>query len=268
MIKKIPPVIKWTGSKRSQADKIIGLFPDFERYFEPFIGGGSVLVKSGAKTAICGDVCKPLIDFWNMIKDNPSKLVKEYELRWNRLQDEGYMTYYNIRDKFNENQNPYDLLFLSRTSINGLIRFNRKGNFNSSFHNNRKGINPKTLEDIIFKWSKLIQNYKFIHGDYIETTKSITSRDFVYMDPPYFNTSGMYYGNIEHDDFIDYLEELNSKHIKFVLSFDGERGSTKFSGNLPKKLFKRHLLLESGNSPFKKSHKQVESVKESIYINF
>ena len=31
------PVIKWTGSKRSQAKKIISLMPEqYNRYFEPF----------------------------------------------------------------------------------------------------------------------------------------------------------------------------------------------------------------------------------------
>ena len=269
MSQKLLPVIKWSGSKRSQASKIVSLFPDFEKYYEPFLGGGSVLIQSNAKTAICGDVCKPLIDFWDLIKNNPSKLVEEYESRWTKLQDEGYMTYYHIRDEFNQNQNPYDLLFLSRTCVNGLIRFNSKGEFNNSFHHTRKGINPQTLAKIIFQWSDLIQNHIFIHGHYTKTTKKTTPKDFVYLDPPYFNTVGRYYGKIIHDDFIDYLEELNSKNIKFALSFDGQRASKKYSGNLPKKLFKRHLLLESGNSSFKKvMDKQVESVKESIYLNF
>ncbi len=269
MSQKLLPVIKWSGSKRSQASQIVDLFPDFEKYYEPFLGGGSVLIQSKAKSAICGDICKPLIDFWNLIKTNPSKLVKEYESRWQKLQDEGYMTYYHIRDDFNKNQNPYDLLFLSRTCVNGLIRFNAKGEFNNSLHHTRKGIQPNTLKKIIFQWSDLIQNYKFVYGNYTETTKKITPKDFVYLDPPYFNTVGRYYGKIIHDDFIDYLEELNSKNIKFALSFDGQRGTKKYSGNLPKKLFKRHLLLESGNSSFKKvMDKQIESVKESIYLNF
>ena len=125
------------------------------------------------------------------------------------------------------------------------------------------------MEKIIFQWFDLIQKYKFVYGNYAETTKKATSEDFVYLDPPYFNTVGRYYGKIIHNDLIDYLEELNSKNIKFALSFDGQRGSKKYSGNLPKKLFKRHLLLESGNSSFKKvMDKQVESVKESVYLNF
>ena len=266
---KLLPVIKWTGSKRSQASTITGLFPDFKRYYEPFLGGGSVLVQSNASTAVCGDICEPLIDFWNAVKKNPTKLVKEYSSRWNRLQDEGFDTFYSIRADFNRKQNPYDLLFLSRTCVNGLIRFNRKGEFNNALHLTRKGIDPKNLEKIILQWSTLIQNYTFIHGDYSKTTKRITAGDFVYLDPPYFNTSGMYYGKIIHEDFIDYLEELTSKNIKFALSFDGQRGTKKYSGGIPKKLYKRRLLIPSGHSPFKKvMDKQLESVKESLYLNF
>ena len=233
------------------------------------MGGGSVLIQSSAKTAICGDVCKPLIDFWNLVKNNPSKLIKEYELRWTELQNEGFTVFYRIRDEFNKNPNPSDLLFLSRTCVNGLIRFNQKGEFNNSLHYTRRGINPATLEKVILQWSHLIQNFRFIHGHYFETTKDITSDDFIYLDPPYFNTVGRYYGKIVHSELINFLEELNSKNIKFALSFDGQRGVKKYSGNLPKKLFKRRLLLESGNSSFKKvMDRQVERVKESIYLNF
>lgn len=35
------PVIKWSGSKRSQANEIIKYFPkNINTYYEPFVGGG------------------------------------------------------------------------------------------------------------------------------------------------------------------------------------------------------------------------------------
>lgn len=38
------PVIKWSGSKRSQCEDIISLFPkEINTYYEPFCGGASVL---------------------------------------------------------------------------------------------------------------------------------------------------------------------------------------------------------------------------------
>ena len=38
------PVIKWSGSKRSQAENILTYFPkEIDTYYEPFCGGASVL---------------------------------------------------------------------------------------------------------------------------------------------------------------------------------------------------------------------------------
>jgi len=269
MSQQLLPIIKWSGSKRSQAKTITEFFPQYRRYFEPFLGGGSVLIRAQPTEAICGDICKPLIDFWQLIRDNPKKLIKEYSKRWNRLQDEGYMIFYEIRDNYNNNPNPFDLLFLSRTCVNGLIRFNSQGYFNNSLHHTRKGINPKTLEKLIIERSKLIQNYKFVHGEYLETVETATGEDLVYLDPPYYNNRGRYYGKIDFERFFTFLEDLNNRHIRFVLSFDGYRGTKDYTVKIPQKLFKRKFLLDSGNASFKKvMDKKSELVKESIYLNF
>ena len=56
------PVIKWSGSKRSQSAKIKEFFPDtFNTYYEPFVGGGSVLYAIRPDKSVCGDICQPLI---------------------------------------------------------------------------------------------------------------------------------------------------------------------------------------------------------------
>ena len=171
----IKPVIKWSGSKRTQAATILSFFPkNFGIYYEPFVGGGSMLYALRPKRSICGDICKPLIDLWVEIRDNPKSLAVGYRVRWTRLQEEGYTVYYDIRDNFNKDKSPYDLMFLSRTCVNGLIRFNDKGEFNNSLHYSRKGINPDTLETIIDDWSRTIQNTTFLAEDYINTTSSAT----------------------------------------------------------------------------------------------
>lgn len=66
------PVIKWSGSKRSQADMIKTFLPEnYGTYFEPFLGGGSILYAITPLNAVCGDICTPLIDLWNEIKNHP-----------------------------------------------------------------------------------------------------------------------------------------------------------------------------------------------------
>ena len=264
------PVIKWSGSKRTQAKELIKLFPKHKNYYEPFLGGGSVLyVVRSEDLKVGGDICKPLIELWILIKNKPYLLIKSYRDSWERLQNEGYQVYYEIRDRFNDTQNPEDLFFLSRTCVNGLIRFNKNGKFNNSLHHTRKGIHPDRAEKVILDWSEKVKNVNFVSGDYREITKDAKFGDLVYLDPPYFNTKGRYFGTIDYEEFIKFLEDLNKRKIKFILSYDGMRGNKVYLKDLPKELYKRHIFLDSGNSSFKKvMDKTCETVRESVYLNF
>lgn len=262
--------IKWSGSKKSQADPILGYVPEtIGTYYEPFLGGGSILGALNPKKAVCGDVCEPLVELWKETQQNPKLTAAEYRKRWNKLSEIGYTHFLKIREQFNKTKSPHDLLFLTRTCVNGLIRFNKKGEFNNSFHHSRKGMNPATLEKIIFDWSNIIKGYKFYCKDYRELTKNAKKGDFIYLDPPYFHTKGRYFGTIEFQDFITYLEDLNKKGIKYALSFDGQRGDKSYTVQIPKKLYKRHVYLHSGNSTFRKvQDKKMEKVYESLYLNY
>lgn len=264
------PVIKWSGSKRTQSEVIKSYLPEtFDTYYEPFVGGGSMLYAIKPAKSVCGDICVPLIDLWNEIKKAPDKLADEYEMRWKRLQEEGYTAYYEIRDDFNREKSPYDLMFLSRTCVNGLIRFNDKGEFNNSLHHSRPGINPETLRKIILDWSEHIQGTTFVAKDYASTTEKAKPGDIVYLDPPYFHTKGRYFGTIDYDRFLEYLYDLNERGIKYMLSFDGKRGDEDYTVDLPKELYKRHILIPSGNSTFRKViDKETEKVFESLYLNY
>ena len=265
----IQPVIKWSGSKRSQAAAITQYIPNFNRYFEPFVGGGSIAYAISPNKGLCGDICEPLINLWRLIQSDYETLFEQYKLRWEHLQNEGYLVFYEIRDNYNKKQNSADLFFLSRTCVNGLIRFNKNGEFNNSLHHTRKGIDPIRLKPILKNWSERLQGVEFKSGDYWETTQNIKKGDFVYLDPPYFYTKGRYFGTIDFDRFTDYLVWLNKKNINYALSFDGVRGETDYMVKLPKELYKRHLMLPSGNSSFKKvMDKKSEAVYESLYLNY
>jgi DNA adenine methylase len=263
------PVIKWSGSKRSQSEEILKHMPkEFDKYYEPFIGGGAILYTMNHKEAVCGDICKPLIELWKQIRDNPKEIGEKYEMLWNELQQNGQDFYYNTRTTFNAEQKPEQLLFLSRTCTNGLIRFNQKGEFNNSFHLNRPGINPQKLKNIIEDWSQNIQNAKFYHCNYYDLVKTATDKDFVYLDPPYFHTKGMYFGTIDYNKFVDFLRDLNKRNIRFMLSYDGKRGDESFEVELPKDIYKQHILIESGVSSFNRLQNKSVMVQESLYMNY
>lgn len=269
-MKRISPFIKWSGSKQSQAQFIVSCAPaNFSTYYEPFLGAGAIVGALQPQKAICSDINKPLIGLWKLIKNKPNLVIENYEEYWNKLQKNGYKFFYKVRDRFNQNKSPLDLLFLSRTCVNGLIRYNQRGEFNNSLHYTRKGIHPNRFAKIVLDWAQRLKNCTFRAADYREATKKARHGDFIYLDPPYFNTQGRYFGTINFEEFLNYLASLNKRGIKFALSYDGIRADKNYIVEIPKTLYKRHLLVPFGNSTFKKvQDKRIEKVYESLYLNF
>lgn len=276
IIATIQPVIKWTGSKRYLAGEILNYFPkEIDTYYEPFVGGGSVLIqllqneKIKVNRYVCSDINKYLIDLWLMIRDSPKELIDTYKTMWsemNQIDDVQFRKsyYVKVRERFNIYHKPEDFLFLSRTATNGLIRFNSKGQFNSSYHLTRKGIVPETLEKIINQWSQLLNkhNVEFICCDYKEIKPK--RGDFVYCDPPYINTDSMYFGEIDVDRFFIYLTNLK---CKYIFNFNGKRSIKDTTYDVPDDAYSKHIYLNSGNSGFKKLQQTTDKVQESLYIS-
>lgn len=278
MSKIFQPIIKWSGSKRSQCRDIISFFPnEIETYYEPFCGGASVMravieePTINVNHYVISDYNEELIKLWNVIKNNPDNLFNSYKLLWTELNRDGATIEYqkefynNIRSLFNEFHNPTDFFFLLRTCYNGMIRYNSNGEFNTPFHLNRPGINPDKLQKILFEWSELLNdnNIHFQCCDYQEIQPNIN--DFLYLDPPYANTNGLYSGGLDLNEFYNYLRNLK---CNYILSFDGISGDEDNTVALPQELYTQHIYLNSGNSSFKRlieSDKQAQ-VFESLYI--
>lgn len=270
------PVIKWSGSKRSQAENILTYFPrEIDTYYEPFCGGASVLrrlLSSDIKVNryVCSDLNSGLIDLWNEIINHPERVSSYYKKLWNELNaddDKQRKKEYfaMVRERYNKEHNPLDFMFIMRTTTNGMPRYNRDGEFNNSFHVTRDGIIPDTLEKIIYEWNKLLKDNRveFISCSYDEIKPN--QNDFVYLDPPYANTKGMYYGTIDYTKLWDWLRSLP---CKYALSFDGISGEEDNTWNVPTDVYSKHEYLLSGNSSFKRTiGKSNDSiVYESLYL--
>lgn len=200
------PLIKWTGSKRPMAKKIISYFPDeITIYYEPFIGGGSVffeLLRSDkrVKAYELSDINWSLIEIFKIVQNNPEQLINSYRDKWNKLKENPEF-YYLERDIFNETSDPYSFYFLTRTCYNGTIRFNKNGKFNVSHHFGRDGMNPDKIKKTINYYHDLMRgsNIKFINRTYEEVIPS--KGDIIYLDPPYTNSKALYHGNIDLENF-------------------------------------------------------------------
>jgi DNA adenine methylase len=268
--KRFPPVIKWSGSKRSVANSLSKFIPDGKRYFEPFLGGGALLPFRKIQTGFASDVIPELIALWDAIKTDPEKVSVEYRKRWKKLQKEGYEVFYLIRDNFNATKNEHDFLFLTRTCVNGLIRYNNQGEFNNSFHLTRPGINPNNLDEVIFQWHYIIRDIEFFNCDYRELTTTAKKGDFIFFDPPYGGTKGRYTKEkFDLNNFFNELARLNDRDVKWILTFDGKAGNRTYKYELPLNLYCHKIYIQTGHSPFAKlMNTSIDNVNESVYLNF
>lgn len=275
-MKTLQPVIKWSGSKRSQAENIISFFPrEIDTYYEPFCGGCSVLramfesdIK--AKKYVCSDINVVLIGLWMTIKETPKIVVSEYRKLWEQLNaletvDEQRKFYEDVRERFNKTKNPLDFMFLDRTCFNGLIRYNKDGHFNSPFHLNRGGIQPNKLEKIVMEWSKLLNEHNVVFQIMSYNWIKPTENDFIYLDPPYAKTKGMYAQEFNNNKFFKWLKGVP---CKWALSYDGKSGKEDNTYDVPKELYDEHYYLKSGNSSFKRITETDKDAKvfESLYL--
>lgn len=270
MSKCLPPVIKWPGSKRSVAARLATLFPEANRYFEPFVGGGAMLPYRQAQVAYASDILPELIALWIAIRDGPTEVAAGYRERWRSRQRDGHLVYYAVRDRFNANRDPIDFLFLSRTCVNGLIRFNKNGDFNNSLHHTRPGISPETLEEILLNWSAAIQSVTFGETDYRVALADVREGDFVFLDPPYEATKGRYRpDSFNTEAFYAELDRLNRIGTRWMLTYDGQAGRRVYQVGLPQELYKARIGISTGNSPFTRlMGTTIDAVVESVYLNY
>lgn len=228
-----------------------------------------MLFMLGRPKSVGGDIYSPLISFWKMVRDDPSRIVEDYAIQWAALQGDLPNYYYVVRDRFNAEQRPEDLNFLMRTCVNGIVRFSKKGDFNNSFHLSRKGMLPDRFKKIVWEWSARIRGIIFRNGDFEETTEDAKSGDFIYLDPPYVGNKQRYIGDLDVDRFYNFLDNLNQRNIKWALSFDGNRGQTEYDHTLPPGIFKRVERLNSGHSAVAKVlNGPLEVVTESLYLSY
>lgn len=269
------PAVKWTGSKRMQAHKIVRYFPDnTDIYYEPFCGGCSVLFeylqsRKKAKRYKVSDINRDLVNLLLTIRDAPKDLFtayKEYFGKMTALSSvEDKQKFYNeIREKYNEDRSPADFFFINRNCYNGLIRYNSKGDFNVGFHLNRNGVEPAKIKHVLFGWSYIFRqnNVEIDCCDYKDIKADKSS--FIYCDPPYAQTSGIYYGGFDRNEFFGWLKE---QPCGYAFSYDGYCGEKDNTQDISASLYDKHIYLNNGISSFRNlAQVKNNNVFESLYI--
>ena len=261
MCEVVPALLKWIGNKQRFAETIISYMPEvFNDYYEPFLGSGAVMAQlleadrsrmyPHFEHAYGSDILPYLVEIFQMVKAEPSKLSDYYEKEISKYYENPDECYLQIRDRFNADHNALDFCLLSRTCYSGVIRFRKADGYMSTPRGPHKPIAPSTFSKRLNIWSDLLENASFRCESFDMAMDRAKAGDVVYCDPPYTHSQGIIYGAQAFD--IDMLwkkiRECKGRGVKVILSINGTRESKKkdISVIVPSDLFEREIYIDCG----------------------
>ena len=227
--KVIVPPIKSQGIKTKLVPWIMELAPKVTgKWIEPFLGTGVVAFNSGYKRALLNDTNPHIINFYKGVQDGtitPSKVKRYLEIEGAKLltaEENGYVYFRIVRDRFNKYFSPLDLLFLSRSGFNGMMRFGGKGNWNIPFCKkpNRfaQSYTTKIVNQVSKVQSVITDKWTFTNKNFADIIPLATENDIIYCDPPYYGRYVDYYNGWTEQDEELLFNLLCETKAKFILS--------------------------------------------------
>ena len=238
----ISPIFYMGNKKKLIKKNLIDLFPNnIDKMIDLFGGSAIVSMNTKANQYFINDTDEHLIELYNLFKNNKAEdiinhinmRIDEYGLarertKRNEFKDKDKIeqykkAYMSFRDYYNKNKNTLDFYTLMFYSFSQQFRFNSKGDFNMPCGND---CFSKTNEEYIKNGCNFFSGDNvFLFSNDFRSLKidNLTDKDFVYLDPPYLNTTATYNENEgwtikDEEDLYDLCENLNNKNIKFGLS--------------------------------------------------
>lgn len=225
------PFLKWAGGKRQLVPELLKYVPEsYGRYYEPFIGGGALLLTLQPEQATISDRNPELINCYQVVKESVDALIAHlqqhrnekdyfYEVRnWDRQTDFATKT---------ASQRAARIIFLNKTCYNGLFRVNSKGQFNAPFGRYK---NPTIADTAVLRKVSVYFNradITILQADFAQTVTAARENDFVYFDPPYdpVSTTASFTGydrngfdRTEQQRLKNVVDELTIRGCKVLLS--------------------------------------------------
>ena len=235
------PFIKWVGGKRQLLSKIKeAMPPSYNRYFEPFLGGGALLLEIAPENAVVGDFNKALVETYQWVAYDPDEVMRYLNAlddEHNHLSDgtDDKQNYTRVRREFNLRKLQREgltceaaamFIWLNKHCFNGLYRENKKGEFNVPYNSKKSG---RSVEDTsnFYRVAEYLGNHTDIKcGDFEETCRDAQAGDFVFFDSPYAPLNPMSYVSytkegFSYDDHVrlsEVFKSLDSRGVKCMLT--------------------------------------------------
>jgi len=187
----VGPFVKWAGGKRQLLAQIRERMPrEYNRYYEPFIGGGAVVFDLLPENALINDINEALINAYVQIRENVDSFLDNINRIDSAIGEDGKAYYYSMRNLYNMKleKMQYDIelaalfVFLNKHCFNGLYRVNSKGLFNVPYNNSKR---VSYDEESIRMTSDYLKRVTITTGDFEDACRNAGRGDFVFLDSPY-----------------------------------------------------------------------------------
>lgn len=203
------------------------------RWIEPFLGSGVVALNLQPQQALLADANPYIIGLYRAIQGGSitaDQVRSHLQREGNLLNSSGDSYYYEVRSRFNAavgepeigSQRLLDFVFLNRACFNGLMRFNRRGQFNVPFCRKPQRFAPayitKIANQVDWARQRIPQDWEFVVQPWQQTLASAGAQDFVYLDPPYIGRSADYFNTWQAAEAEELADRTRSLPCGYALS--------------------------------------------------
>ncbi|URC15192.1 DNA adenine methylase [Paraglaciecola Antarctic GD virus 1] len=201
------------GSKHSILKHLVDCLPaEINTFRDIFCGSGVVSLNVEAKKYRLTDITEKLIELHLNLSDMN---FCSHALDVSNLYLNDKESYYRLRDDYNADPCPAKFLCLIYRSFSNQMRFNRKGEFNLPYG-----------ERNIFSWMRIMKHWNFSKNANVEFAVSdfkielanCAEDDFVFMDPPYYNSVATYNDGWDEDDEFELYSATEKLKCKWIMT--------------------------------------------------
>ena len=184
----LKPFIRWAGGKQNLVKYLLQNTPpenEINKYWEPFLGAGSLFFANGFKKAALSDLNEHLINAYKQIKVNSESVYKRLLAHKRKISVDYY---YEVREAYNRHlyeptiEQAARFIFLVHTCYNGIYRVNANGKYNVPFGQSEPSLpsyeHLKKISRKLYRVPLTVQSYESIYD-------VVKRNDFIYLDPPY-----------------------------------------------------------------------------------
>lgn len=268
--------LNYVGGKFKLLPQIVPLFPEkINTFYDIFGGGANVSANVNANKIVYNDINLNVVNILDTFKKNDTialleqidSYIEAYQL--SKTNTEGFL---KLREYYNHSEkDPIVLYTLICHAFNYQIRFNNKGEYNMPFGKNRSSFNDALRKKFIDFVNRLHDiNILFTHSDFEEFNGvQFNENDFVYCDPPYFNSTATYneqngWNEDDEKHLYDFLNLLTNSNVRWALS-NNMAVNSMLQGFCDNGNYKIHKLnLSYGNCNYHKKDKRSEDCEVLI----